>query len=57
VPLTVLDVAPDIAPKEYRHALVLVRADQHVAWRGDTVPADARSLIDCLRGAAPRSLP
>ena len=28
---------------EYRHALVLVRADQHVAWRGDACPADTRS--------------
>ena len=25
-------------PPEYRHALVLCRADQHVAWRGDAVP-------------------
>jgi hypothetical protein len=55
VPLTVLDIARGIAPAEYRHALVLCRADQHVAWRGDTVPADPTALVDRLRGAAPRS--
>jgi 2-polyprenyl-6-methoxyphenol hydroxylase-like FAD-dependent oxidoreductase len=52
VPLAVLEAAPDAAPKEYRHALVLCRADQHVAWRGDRAPADALGLIDRLRGAA-----
>ncbi len=55
VPLVVLDIPRGIAPAEYRHALVLCRADQHVAWRGDTVPADPTALIDRLRGAAPRS--
>ena len=35
LPLTVLDVAAGLAPAEYRHALVLSRPDQHVAWRGD----------------------
>jgi 2-polyprenyl-6-methoxyphenol hydroxylase-like FAD-dependent oxidoreductase len=57
VPMTLLDVDPGQAPPEYRHALVLVRADQHVAWRGDSVPDDADILIDRLRGAAPRSSP
>ena len=37
----------------YRHTLVLCRADQHVAWRGDAAPADAPALIDLLRGAVP----
>ena len=52
IPLVVLDVAAEAFPKEYRHALVLCRADQHVAWRGDRAPDDALGLIDRLRGAA-----
>jgi hypothetical protein len=32
--------------------LVLSRPDQHVAWRGDRLPADPLSLIDRVRGAA-----
>ena len=59
VPVTVLDLDRALAPPEYRHALVLCRADQHVAWRGDRVPADPGRLIDRVRGAildVPRSL-
>lgn len=53
VPLTVLDVSREAQrPPEYRHALLLCRPDQHVVWRGDTVPADARALVALLRGAA-----
>jgi hypothetical protein len=55
VPLVRLDVAAGLAPPEYRHALVLVRADQHVAWRGDTVPDEPAALIARLRGAVPRT--
>lgn len=36
----------------WRHALVLSRPDQHVAWRGDSLPADPLALVDRLRGAA-----
>ncbi|MEI9925269.1 MAG: FAD-dependent oxidoreductase [Bradyrhizobium sp.] len=51
LPLRVLDVerpatgGPD-------HALVLSRPDQHVAWRGHTLPPDPLALIDRIRGAA-----
>ena len=51
MPLTIVEVAGAAVPPEYRHALVLCRADQHVAWRGDQVPADASALVDRLRGA------
>ena len=51
VPFEVLDVVADEIPDAYRHKLVLSRPDQHVAWRGDTAPADARTLIDLIRGA------
>ena len=52
LPLAVLDTTRDEAPPEYRHALVLVRADQHVAWRGDAIPEDAAALVDRLCGRA-----
>ena len=51
LPLTVLDIDRALAPAVYRHALVLCRADEHVAWRGQEAPADALALVDRLRGA------
>jgi len=53
VPLAVLDISGPL-PEPYTTKLVLSRPDQHVAWRGDTVPADALGLIDLVRGAAMR---
>jgi len=37
----------------YERALVLVRPDGHVAWRGNRQPADSMTLIDVIRGAGP----
>jgi 2-polyprenyl-6-methoxyphenol hydroxylase-like FAD-dependent oxidoreductase len=38
--------------------LVLLRPDQHVAWRGNRVPADPAAVVDRIRGAiAPLSFP
>lgn len=51
VPLAVLDVDAPEARKLYARNLVLVRPDQHVAWRGDEEPAAPLDLIDLLRGA------
>ena len=51
VPLALVDLAGQGAPAEYRHALLICREDQHVAWRGDAVPADPLALVDRLRGA------
>jgi len=48
-PVEVVDVASD-ATALYDHALLLVRTDQHIAWRGDAVPADAEGLADKLLG-------
>jgi len=31
---------------------VLSRPNQHVAWRGDTVPDNPLALVDKVRGAA-----
>ena len=55
MPLLVLDVVPrDALPAAYRHTLVLCRADQHVVWRGDRLPAQAAALVARLCGALNR---
>lgn len=51
VPLEVVDVEAEDAPKVYQHKLVLIRTDQHVAWRGNVLPDDQYAFIDALRGA------
>ena len=51
VPMARLDLAGETLPAPYRHALVAVRPDGHVAWRGDVV-ADPLGLVDRLRGLA-----
>lgn len=55
VPLTVL--APDAPGLRtlYEARLALIRPDQHVAWRGDTLPLDCAALLDSVRGALPQS--
>ncbi|WP_175955234.1 FAD-dependent oxidoreductase [Burkholderia sp. BCC0405] len=50
VPLQLLDIEGVAVPDAYRHRLVLCRADQHVAWRGDEIPQSPMSLVDKLRG-------
>jgi hypothetical protein len=52
LPLAVLDVRSCEVSPLYRDRLVLVRPDQHVAWRGDEEPADTLGLVDLVRGAA-----
>ncbi|CAB3663633.1 FAD-dependent oxidoreductase [Achromobacter kerstersii] len=52
LPLTLLDIPAGVAPQAYRHALLISRPDQHVAWRADTLPADCGTLLDQLRGGA-----
>lgn len=54
MPLTVERIGNVAAASLYEHALVLVRPDGHVAWRGDTLPDDALGLIDTVRGAGLR---
>jgi hypothetical protein len=56
LPLAVLDVRSREASKLYRHKLVLVRPDQHVAWRSDAEPADPLDLVDLVRGARRTSM-
>jgi 2-polyprenyl-6-methoxyphenol hydroxylase-like FAD-dependent oxidoreductase len=52
LPLKILDVARPAAGMFDGVALVLSRPDQHVAWRGNSLPADTLTLIDRIRGAA-----
>ena len=52
VPLTVRDIDSREAAEAYANKLVLVRPDGHVAWRGDTAPANPERVIDTVRGAA-----
>ena len=54
MPLAVLDVDAAEIPPAYRHRLVLCRADQHVAWRGDRLPREVGELVARLRGLAVR---
>jgi hypothetical protein len=51
VPLRAHRIEHREAAALYGRALVLVRPDGHVAWRGDSQPADAFAMIDTVRGA------
>jgi 2-polyprenyl-6-methoxyphenol hydroxylase-like FAD-dependent oxidoreductase len=52
IPLTVLD-GPDRDIRDlYERNLVLVRPDQHVAWRGNDIPNDSGALLRRLSGGA-----
>jgi 2-polyprenyl-6-methoxyphenol hydroxylase-like FAD-dependent oxidoreductase len=50
VPLAIVTAPP---PEEsiYQHKLVIVRSDHHIAWHGNTAPADPLAMIDRIRGA------
>ena len=50
VPLHLLDLSPQWVDAAYRHKLLLIRPDQHVAWRGDALPADSAALLRQLTG-------
>ena len=53
MPLEVIDIEYEpSARRHYDHALVLVRADDRVAWRGNAMPEAPGALIDKLRGVA-----
>ncbi|KAG8148397.1 FAD-dependent monooxygenase [Burkholderia catarinensis] len=50
IPLSIAEVVSDAVPALYERRLVLVRPDQHVAWRGDCVPRHAGELLDRVAG-------
>jgi 2-polyprenyl-6-methoxyphenol hydroxylase-like FAD-dependent oxidoreductase len=49
VPLAVVDIEPGRA-QGYDRKLILVRTDQHIAWRGSTLPRDVDAMVEVLRG-------
>jgi hypothetical protein len=50
MPLETLRIDDANARRIYERDLVLVRPDQHVAWRGNGPPDDAIAVIDRVRG-------
>jgi hypothetical protein len=52
VPLQVVPLAGRGLRDRYGADLVLVRPDQHIAWRGDRAPRDPLQLLDHIRGCA-----
>ncbi len=55
MPLKILHVDAPQALETYQgYPFVLVRPDQHIAWRGQEAPLDALAVIDQLRGAGAR---
>jgi hypothetical protein len=51
VPLTVVRIRDPHVRHVYERDLVMVRPDQHVAWRGQKLPSDPLAVIDRIRGA------
>ena len=51
MPLRVLAEREPHLAALYQKRFVLVRPDQHVCWRGDSIPADCSTLINKVRGA------
>jgi hypothetical protein len=50
IPFHVVDIASEAALDLYQRRLILVRPDQHVAWRGDRIPDDAGAVLDRVVG-------
>ncbi len=53
VPLERIVIRDPQARQLYERNLVLIRPDQHVAWRGDRVPDNPNAIVDRVRGAEP----
>jgi 2-polyprenyl-6-methoxyphenol hydroxylase-like FAD-dependent oxidoreductase len=51
VPLDILDVADPTTRDLYGAGLVLIRPDQHIAWRGAKSPSDASAILARVVGA------
>jgi hypothetical protein len=52
IPLTYLAVEDDAVRACWERDLVLVRPDQHVAWRGDEASASGDEILDRVTGRA-----
>ena len=55
-PLKMLALADARLRDRYGARFVLIRPDQHVAWRGNSFPADCDSLIACVTGSSDRTM-
>jgi FAD binding domain len=51
LPLDIVTLNESRVRETYECPLVLVRPDGHVAWRGDSVPANPAAILDHVRGA------
>ena len=51
LPLDVVALDEPAAREVYERSVVLVRPDGHVAWRGNTMPANPTEVIEKVRGA------
>ena len=51
LPLNVVILEEPAVYALYARAMVLVRPDGHVAWRGDALPGDPLAVIDQIKGA------
>ncbi|RKP46101.1 FAD-dependent monooxygenase [Trinickia fusca] len=56
IPLAVVEVKAEAALALYERRLILVRPDQHVAWRGDRLPPDAGAVLDRVVGREARQV-
>ena len=52
LPLKVVNVQDKRVHLLYERDLVLIRPDQHVAWRGNSLPEDVESIVNKVRGVA-----
>jgi 2-polyprenyl-6-methoxyphenol hydroxylase-like FAD-dependent oxidoreductase len=52
VPIEVVDVDTNGSHAPYDRKLIIVRTDQHVAWRGDAIPDQPEKLVGILTGRA-----
>jgi hypothetical protein len=53
IPMVLIDLADQAyIPAAYEHKLILCRTDQHVVWRGDSLPSSLPEFTSMLRGAA-----
>ncbi|WKN60794.1 FAD-dependent monooxygenase [Rhodococcus opacus] len=56
VPLRIVDIDDPVASELYVRALVLVRPDGQVSWRGDTIVEDPEALLTRVSGRRERAL-
>ena len=50
MPMEVINLSKVPAFDLYQRRLILVRPDQHIAWRGDAVPDDLQGLLSAVAG-------